>query len=123
MRRLRALVLAGAVVAVLGGCGSDDAGGDGEAPFDVPGDPVETTEVTLVKSYKFDPAVISVDAGATVTWTNEDDFPHNVTLLDGSDEKVDLPIGDSGTLKFDEAGTVLYQCSIHPQMHGKVVVG
>ena len=122
MRRLLTLVLAGAVAAVLVGCGSDDTT-DGEAPFEVPGDPVATTEVTLVKSYMFDPAVISVDAGATVTWTNEDDFPHNVTLLDGSDRTVDLPIGGSGSLTFDEAGTVLYQCSIHPQMHGKVVVG
>ena len=125
MRRLAALALSAAVAVVLVGCGSDDPGGEGgdDAPFEVPGDPVATTEVTLVKSYMFDPAVISVDAGASVTWTNEDDFPHNVTLLDGSDRTVDLPIGGSGSLTFDQAGTVLYQCSIHPQLHGKVVVG
>jgi plastocyanin len=123
MRRLAALTVAATVTVVLVGCGSDDPGDGGGAPFEVPGDPVPTTEVTLVKSYRFDPAVISVDAGATVTWTNEDDFPHDVTLLDGSDETVDLPIGESGSLSFDEAGTVFYQCSIHPQMHGKVVIG
>ena len=93
------------------------------AQFELSRDPVETTEVTAVKSYKFDPQVIAVSAGSEVTWTNEDDFPHNLQVLDGSDATHDLPIGDSVRLTFDEAGDYYYECSIHPQqMRGKVVV-
>jgi plastocyanin len=124
-------VLTVAVVAMVGcSSGSDSAPSSGvqaqaaeEAPFELDAAPVETTEVTAAKSYKFDPQVIEVDAGSEVTWTNEDDFPHNVHLFDESDEIHDLPIGDSVSVALDEAGDYYYECSLHPQtMRGKVIV-
>ena len=115
-------ILGVAVLAIgLSACspGSERSG----PPFDVPGSPVETTSVDLPKSYKFDPAVISVGAGETVTWTNNDDFPHDVELLDGTDRTLDLPIGGSGEITFDDRADVYYQCSLHPQqMKGRIVV-
>ena len=45
--------------------------------------PVATTTVDLPKSYKFAPAAIGVQTGATVTWTNNDNFSHSVAFLDG----------------------------------------
>ncbi len=84
---------------------------------------VETNRVDLPKSYRFEPASIRVDAGTTVTWTNNDDFPHNVHLLDGSDRTVDLPVGGEASLTFDRPGTHDYECSLHPQqMQGTVTV-
>jgi plastocyanin len=128
----RALAVLTVAVFVLVGCssGSDDASPTGDQaqaaeqpPFELDAAPVETTEVTAVKSYKFDPQVIEVNAGSEVTWTNEDDFPHNVHLLDESDKTHDLPIGDSVSIAFDEAGDYYYECSLHPQtMRGKVIV-
>lgn len=128
----RAVAVLMVAMFVLVGCssGSDDASATGdqaqaaeEAPFELDAAPVETTEVTAVKSYRFDPQVIEVGAGSEVTWTNKDDFPHNVHLLDGSDETHDLPIGDSVSVAFDEAGDYYYECSLHPQtMRGKVIV-
>lgn len=128
----RALALLTVTMFALVGCSSgsdgpsapgDQARGAEEAPFDLDVAPVETTEVTAVKSYKFDPQVIQVDTGSNVTWTNEDDFPHNIHLLDGSDATHDLPIGDSVSVAFDEAGDYYYECSLHPQtMRGKVIV-
>ncbi|MGH2789046.1 MAG: cupredoxin domain-containing protein [Actinomycetota bacterium] len=127
----RALV-AGLVVTVVAlvGCTSgsarptgDQTRGDNEPPFELSADPVETTEVTAVKSYKFDPEVIQVEAGSEVTWVNEDDFPHNVHFFNETDETYDLPIGESAGVGFDEAGQFYYECSIHPQtMRGKVIV-
>ncbi len=103
------------VLAVLSGC-SDGSGGSTQ--------PVRTDQVDLPKSYRFEPETIEVDAGTRVTWTNNDDFPHNVHLLDGSDASVSLPVGESGSLTFDEPGTVEYECSLHPQqMQGTVIVG
>ncbi len=115
-------VLAAAVLTIgLSACspGSETSG----APFDVSGSPVETTSVDLPKSYKFEPAAISIAAGETVTWTNNDDFPHNVELLDGTDRTLDLPIGGSGEITFDDRADVYYQCSLHrQQMKGRIVV-
>lgn len=127
----RALV-AGLIVTVValvgcssgsGGATGDLANGDTEPPFELSADPVETTEVTAVKSYKFDPEVIQISAGSEVTWVNEDDFPHNVHFFNETDETYDLPIGESASVGFDEAGEFYYECSIHPQtMRGKVIV-
>jgi plastocyanin len=129
MKRL--LLVAVIALLALVGCssgsgetGMDSASGQNaeEAPFELSAAPVETTEVTAVKSYKFDPQVIEVAAGSEVTWTNEDDFPHNVHFLTGSDETHDLPIGETATVAFDDEGDFYYECSIHPQMHGRVIV-
>lgn len=120
------LLLLGAACSSSGdGSSNEAASGDeaAEAPFEIDEEPVATTEVDLPKSYKFEPAAITVDAGAEVTWTNNDDFPHNVHLLDGSDVTEDLPQGESASITFDEPGEYYYECSIHPdQMRGKVVV-
>ena len=111
MKRAIPLML---VAVFLAACsGGSDSGDSPEA----------TTTVDLPKSYRFEPDVITVKAGDTVTWTNNDDFPHNVHLMDGSDRILDLPIGDSAEFTFLEPGEYSYECSIHPQqMQGKVIV-
>ena len=83
---------------------------------------VATTTVDLPKSYKFEPPAITVDTGATVTWTNHDEFTHNVTF-DGEAALVMKP-GESVARVFAVAGTFAYKCSLHPtEMRGSVVVG
>jgi plastocyanin len=119
-------LLAGlATMALLGlvGCSSTSSASGG-APFKVSGTAVPTDRVDMPKSYKFSPPVIEVKVGTTVTWTNHDDFPHNVTLLTGSDRtSKDVGIGESVSLPFAEAATVYYHCSFHPQqMQGKIIV-
>jgi plastocyanin len=74
-RRHRPAALAALALVVLAtvvACSTSDTGGE----------PVATTEVQLPKSYRFEPAAITVPVGATVTWTNDDNFTHNVTFED-----------------------------------------
>jgi plastocyanin len=86
--------------------------------------PVPTDRVELPKSYRFEPRVIEVKQGTTVTWTNHDDFPHTVQILSGAETGTyDLGIGKTTTIALDRPGTVYYHCSLHPaQMKGEVVV-
>jgi plastocyanin len=106
-------------LAVLGAC---SPGSDG-APFEVPGEPVATNEVELPRSYRFEPAVIEIEAGTTVTWTNNDQFPHTIHLLSRSEVDEPVAIGESVSITFDQPGTIYYDCSLHPQqMHGKIIV-
>jgi plastocyanin len=110
----RFVALAGVLALLMLGC--SDGSSDAE-------NPVATDQVTLPKSYRFEPEAIRIEPGTTVTWTNEDDFPHNVHLLDGSDRTEDLPIGESVSISFDEPGEIGYECSLHPQqMQGTVIV-
>ena len=114
---MRRAAWAAAAVLAMTACGNGGDSGDTAAA-------TRTDRVRLPKSYKFEPAAIAVSPGTTVTWTNEDDFPHDVSLLDGTKEKRALPIGKSASITFANAGTYRYQCSIHPQqMRGTIVVG
>ncbi len=104
-----AALLAATVLAA--GCG-----GAGEAS-----EPVATTEVTMVKSYRFEPETIEIEAGQTVTWTNEDNFTHTVEVEGQEDHEVGQ--GESVAITFDEPGTYEYVCTLHSQdMDGTVIV-
>lgn len=92
------LVLGG----LLAGCGQS-----GEAA-----EPVRTTEVVMPKSYRFDPKAIQVDAGATVTWRNEDNFTHTVKV-EGQDTR-EVERGQSISITFPKAGTYRYVCRSTP---------
>jgi plastocyanin len=75
----------------------------------------------MAKSYRFDPKVIEIKAGETVTWTNEDNFTHTVEVDGQEDHKVGK--GESVSIKFDTPGTYHYVCTLHSQdMDGEVIV-
>ena len=85
--------------------------------------PVDTNQVDLPPSYKFEPAAITVPDGTTVTWTNKDNFTHNIRLIDDGGEVLDLPPGESVSFTFNGPGEHRYDCSFHPtDMTGVVVV-
>jgi hypothetical protein len=75
----------------------------------------------FIRDGTFAPA-LTVAAGTTVTWTNEDWAPHTATAEDGSFDSGRLNQGDSFDQTFDEPGTFAYHCSFHPGMMGSVVV-
>ena len=84
-------------------------------------EPVAATEVEMVKSYSFEPKVIEIAAGDTVTWTNEDNFTHTVKVEGQGDHKVEQ--GESVSISFDEPGTYDYVCTLHSKdMDGTVIV-
>ena len=91
-------------------------GGAGESS-----EPVATTEVAMAKSYRFDPKTIEIEAGDTVTWTNEDNFTHTVQVDGQEDHKVGQ--GESVEITFDEPGSYHYVCTLHRHdMDGTVIV-
>jgi LPXTG-motif cell wall-anchored protein len=79
------------------------------------------TSDTIV-DYAYSPATITVNVGDTVTWTNSGHQPHTATASNGSFDTGTLNHGQSGSHTFTTAGTFAYICSIHPYMHGTVVV-
>jgi plastocyanin len=75
-----------------------------------------------IKNFSFSPASLTVKAGDTVTWTNNDTATHTVTADDNSFTSSDLAPGASFKHTFAKPGTVAYHCSIHPSMTATVVV-
>jgi plastocyanin len=76
-----------------------------------------------IKDFAFNPPEITVPAGGSVTWTNEDNAPHTATGLDRDAlQSGAIAFGESYTQTFDTAGTYEYFCEFHPNMEGSIVV-
>jgi plastocyanin len=75
----------------------------------------------MAKSYRFDPDVVQIKAGESVTWTNNDNFTHTVRVDRQADHRVGR--GESVTIRFAKPGTYDYVCTLHSHdMHGQVIV-
>jgi plastocyanin len=84
--------------------------------------PASGTEVKI-DNFSFGPATITIPAGSTVTWTNNDDVPHVVTSDDNKMFKSKaLDTDDRFSFTFTKPGTYNYYCAIHPKMVAKIVV-
>ena len=113
---MRARLLLPAVALLAATLFAAGCGGAGESSG-----PVTATEVAMVKSYRFEPETIEIEAGDTVTWTNEDNFTHTVQVDGQEDHKAGQ--GESFEITFDEPGTYEYVCTLHSQdMKGTVIV-
>lgn len=80
-------------------------------------DPVATDQVNLPPSYRFEPDVITVPDGTTVTWTNSDNFTHNVRLLDDRGQILDLPPGESVSFSFTGPRRASVRLLLPPHRH------
>ncbi len=78
------------------------------------------TAAVEIKGFAFTPATLTIQKGTTVTWTNKDSAPHTVTGDAFGSET--LSQGQAFGYTFNEAVTFEYQCHIHPNMKGKVIV-
>ncbi|MFF4508499.1 cupredoxin family copper-binding protein [Streptomyces sp. NPDC001401] len=85
--------------------------------------PVAGTTVA-VKNFAFAPATLTVKAGTTVTWTNQDTDAHTVTSHNagGPLRSPALGTGKSYSYTFTKAGSYAYLCTIHPFMTATVTV-
>src|SRR5215470_12310752 len=67
-----------------------------------------------IENFNFTPANMTVAAGTTITWTNNDDVEHTVTASDNSFSSKALETGDTFSYTFAQPGTYSYFCAIHP---------
>ena len=91
------------------------------APTQAPAASGSATKINI-SGFKFDPATVTVKAGTTVTWTNQDSANHTVTADDGSWASENLANGATFSFTFAKAGTYAYHCAVHPSMKANVVV-
>jgi plastocyanin len=80
------------------------------------------TDQIVIKDFMFTPLSLTVKAGTTVTWANQDDEPHTVVSDDGLFRSGAVDTNETFSFKFDRAGVYHFTCSIHPHMVGTVVV-
>jgi len=80
-----------------------------------------STHTVTLKNLRFHPGTLTINRGDTVTWLWRDHEEHNVTFHGAHSRTM---THGSYTLKFTQAGTFNYRCTIHLSegMRGKVVV-
>lgn len=80
------------------------------------------TATVTISDFTFSPATLTIEAGTTVTWVNEDAVPHTATGSGGEFDTGTIAGGGSASVTFDTPGTYAYICSFHPDMVGAIVV-
>ena len=81
--------------------------------------------VVSQKDKEFKPESLSIKAGQSVRFNNDDNVAHNVTVKapDGSLKNVGLQkVGEHSDVTFDKAGEHEVKCALHPKMKMMVKV-
>jgi plastocyanin len=109
-RRAFVVVCGAALLAMAGGASAQQVA-TGAAEIDI-------------KNFAFQPTTLTIAAGTAVTWVNQDEEPHNIVDLAKPHvfRSPGIDGGEKYTFVFDKPGTYEYVCSVHPHMHGTIVV-
>jgi plastocyanin len=75
-----------------------------------------------INAFAFGPGKIVAPAGSTISWTNADDSPHQVTVTGAPLKTAVILRGQSADLTFKEPGVFSYNCALHPGMKGSVEI-
>jgi plastocyanin len=124
MRSPITLFVAAVAMLTLGACGG--GGNDESAGAAANGSGARVT----VETFNFQPDPITVDAGTTITFVNEDEIDHTVTAGTRAAPTPEVFNGElpgrgaTFELTLDEPGTYDYFCNIHPGqgMTGRIIV-
>ena len=74
-----------------------------------------------IDRFAFHPATLRIAKGTSVAFSNSSGVTHTATRA-GSFDTGKIRPGKSALVRFAQKGTIAYHCTIHPFMHGKIVV-
>jgi plastocyanin len=83
---------------------------------------VEIVEAGDMTSWSYSPALLTVQAGTTVTWRNTGTLAHSVTSEGLIFDSRLMEAGKSWSFVFDTPGTYRYFCVPRPWMKGTILV-
>ena len=75
-----------------------------------------------IANFAFEPAQITVTAGESVIWTNNDGAPHGLKFNDGAQGTELMLPGQTFSRAYTKAGSYEYVCAVHPYMTARVIV-
>ena len=97
------------------------------SPPAVPSSDAQQGEAISINRFAFTPENLSVPAGTTVTWTNDEDSLHTVTSgtpesPSGLFDTGEIDTGVEFPFTFDEPGSYPFFCARHDFMTGEITV-
>ena len=98
-------------------------GGGGDTPTTPGGSQNPGPTRITIQGSAFNPSTVQVTPGATVSFTNNDGFDHNVTFTSAAITSVpNFSSGSKSVVMPAAAGSYPFHCTIHPNMTGTVTV-
>lgn len=89
-----------------------------------PIEPAGAAEVTVEAiDFSYDPVVLTVEAGTTVTWINTGAVQHSATASDGSFDTGLFDAGEEASITFNTVGSFPYYCTLHGTAAGAGMAG
>jgi plastocyanin len=76
----------------------------------------------FINMNSFSPSSLTVTAGTTVVWQNQDAITHTVTSNTGVFDSGNMGKNDKFSYTFSTVGTYPYHCKIHSGMTGTIIV-
>ena len=83
--------------------------------------PEPRRHTVTIDATSYSPRTVTANVGDTITWVNEDLFPHTVTARDGRFDSGDIAVGASWTYTVEADGALAYYCTYHPTMQGTLL--
>jgi len=84
--------------------------------------PMANGSQITIRNFAFNPTSLTVPAGTTVTWTNQDSAPHQIASDNNVFNSASLSSGQTYQYTFQTLGTYKYHCAIHTSMTGEIIV-
>jgi plastocyanin len=92
------------------------------APAAAPTASASGAKTVKINHFEFHPHTLDIAKGTRVVFSNSSGTAHTATDAGAFDTGHIRP-GHSVAVRFTRKGTFGYHCTIHPFMHGKIVVG
>lgn len=109
--RIAFLGTAAVVALALAALGSSASGAGAEA---------SAARSVQIKHFAYHPGTLRVQKGSKISFSNASGVSHTATA--GSFDTGVIKPGRSATVKLVKTGTIVFHCTIHPFMHGKIIV-
>lgn len=86
------------------------------------GAPKPATHTIAIDGTRFQPETLTIKAGDSVVWVNNDPFPHTATSKAGDFDSSSIQPGKTWRFKSRARGEFSYVCAFHPTMTGMLRV-
>lgn len=119
---IRRLTAGSVALLALAACGTADPPSPSADRAASPSTTAVAVDIVDVRNFSYEPGVITVAPGTTVTWRFHDQPRHDVAATDRAFASELLTAGQEYTHTFPTAGTYDYLCTVHQYMTGTVIV-
>ncbi len=84
---------------------------------------ISAPKKVTIERFAYAPSPLRVEAGTKIVFDNEDgSITHTATANNGSFDTGDIKVGTTKSIVLKKPGVYKYYCTIHPFMHGKIIV-